>query len=259
MNNQPYSTNRPYPNYQYSETSNQPYSPDAAEHEYSQGESASSRYPSSSPEHEYPQGESVSPRYPSSSPEHHYQQPTAPQYSPVYQQPAYQGNQPPYNEQNMVPLNDVVRTSNMGSMHTENRYATYRDAMGNVIENHQQVFEDQNQIRANIRYWTSTISYFLLGVLEIILLLRFIFRLLGANAYNSFIPFLYNLSYPFVAAFRGIFDARLVGNGVLEFSTLIAMLIYALIVWGIVTFVNVIFAPVQASRQSVTTSRRSQY
>ena len=214
MNNQPYSSNQPDQTYQYSETSNRSYSPEVAKHEYPQGEIASSRYSSGSSEHEY-------------------QQPIVPQYNPDYQQPAYKGNQLPNNEQNMVPLNDMVRTSNMGGMHTENRYAAYRDAMGNVVENHQQVFKDQNQIRANIRYWTRAISYFLLGVLEIILLLRFIFRLLGANAYNSFIPFLYNLSYPFVAAFHGIFDARTVGNGVLEFSTLIAMLIYALLVWGI--------------------------
>ena len=253
MNNQPYSYNQPHQSYQHSETNNRSYSPDATEHQYPQG------VLSNSPEQGYPQEETASSRYPSSSPEHEYQQQVIPQYSPDYQRPVYQGNQLPNNEQNMVPLNDMVRTSNMGSMHAENRYATYRDAIGNIVENHQQVFKDQNQIRTNIRYWTRAISYFLLGVLEITLLLRFIFRLLGANAYNSFIPFLYNVSYPFVAAFHGIFDARTVGNGVLEFSTLIAMLIYALIVWGIVTFVNVVFAPIQASRQSVTTSRRSQY
>ncbi len=240
MNNQPYSSNQPHQSYQYSETSNRPYSPEVPEQEYRQGEVAGSPYPSNSPE----QG---------------YQQPVS-QHSPSYQQSVYQGNQLPYSGQNAVPFNDMVRSSDMGGMHAENRYATYRDAMGNVIESHQQIFEDQNQMRTNIRFWTSTILYFLLGVLEVILALRFIFRLLGANEYNSFIPFLYNLSYPFVFAFHGIFDARTLGKaGVIEFSTLIAMLIYALIVWGIVTFVRVIFAPVQASRQSVTTSRRSQY
>ena len=240
MNNQPNSYNQPHQSYQNKETSNRPYSPEMSEQEYRQGEITGSSYPTSSPE----QG---------------YQQPMS-QYSPGYQQPVYQGNQLPYNEQNMVPFSDMVRTSNMGGMHAENRFATYRDAMGNMVESHQQVFEDQNQMRTNIRFWTSTILYFLLGVLEIILLLRFIFRLLGANEYNSFIPFLYNLSYPFVFAFHGIFDARTLGKaGVIEFSTLIAMLIYALLVWGIVTFVRVIFAPVQASRQSVTTSRRNQY
>ncbi len=239
MNNQPNSYNQPHQSYQHSETNNRSYSPEVAEQEYQHRETAGSSSPSSSPEQEYQQ--------------------SVPQYNPSYQRPASQGSQLPYNGQNAVPFNDMVRTSDMGSMRAENRYATYRDAMGNIVENHQQVFEDQNQIRTNIRYWTRAISYFLLGVLEIILLLRFIFRLLGANAYNSFIPFLYNVSYPFVAAFHGIFDARTVGNGVLEFSTLIAMLIYALIVWGIVTFVNVVFAPIQASRQSVTTSRRSQY
>ncbi len=235
MNKEPYTYEQPHSSYQYSATSNRSYTPEVAEQEYPQKEFVSSYYASSSPEQEY----------------------QVPQYSPSYRQPVYQGNQLPV--QNMVPLSNMVRTSDMGGMHAENRYAAYRDAMGNVVESHQQVIEDQNQMRANIRYWTRAISYFLLGVLEIILLLRFIFRLLGANEYNSFIPFLYNLSYPFVVAFHGIFDARTIGNGVLEFSTLIAMLVYGLITWGIVTFVAVVFAPVQASRQSVTTSRRGQY
>ncbi len=240
MNNQSNSYDQSHQSYQYREISNSSYSPNTPEQDYQQGEIARRPYPSNLPEQGYQQPES--------------------QFGPGYQQPLYQENQLPYSGQNAVPFNDMVRSSDLGGMHAENRYATYRDAMGNVVESHQQVFEDQNQMRTNIRFWTSTILYFLLGVLEVILALRFIFRLLGANEYNSFIPFLYNLSYPFVFAFHGIFDARTLGKtGVIEFSTLIAMLIYALLVWGIVTFVRVIFAPIQASRHSVTTSRRSQY
>ncbi|MGH2479901.1 MAG: hypothetical protein ACRDHW_09625, partial [Ktedonobacteraceae bacterium] len=101
------------------------------------------------------------------------------------------------------------------------------------------------------------VIYFVLAVLEIILLLRLFFRLFGANQDNGFITFLYSLSHVFVAAFNGIFHDQTIGsNGVFEVSTIIAMIVYALLAWGIVSLGRVIFAPVVTGRQSMTTSRR---
>jgi uncharacterized protein YggT (Ycf19 family) len=175
-----------------------------------------------------------------------------------YPVPPYQGN--PYGRQGQGVANDISRVSDLGSAQIENRYQTYVDEMGNRVESRQQIFEDQNQTRANIRYWTRAIAYFLLGVLEVILLLRLIFRLFGANEDSSFITFLYTLSHPFVTAFNGIFNDQTLGKyGVFEFSTLIAMVVYALIIWGLVSLVNVIFAPIQTSHQTITTTRRSSY
>ena len=68
--------------------------------------------------------------------------------------------------------------------------------------------------------------------------------------------FLYNLSHVFVAPFNGIFNDQALGRSVFEMSTLIAMLVYALIAWGIVSLGRVIFAPVMPGHQSITTTRR---
>lgn len=104
--------------------------------------------------------------------------------------------------------------------------------------------EDRNLERANLRYWFTTIIYFLLGVMEVIMLLRFIFRLLGANPGSPFVSFLYQLSHVFVVPFNGIFNDQALGTrSVFEVSTLIAMLLYALIAWGLVSLVRVILAP----------------
>jgi len=46
---------------------------------------------------------------------------------------------------------------------------------------------------------------FLFDVLEILLALRFVFKLLGANPSSEFVNFIYNLSAVFVAPFAGIF------------------------------------------------------
>jgi hypothetical protein len=103
--------------------------------------------------------------------------------------------------------------------------------------------------RASVRNWFATLIYFLLGVLEVILALRFIFRLLGANQNSGFIQFLYTLSGGFVGPFNGIFNDQTIGNtSVFEVSTLIAILVYALVGWGLVSLVRVILASNSSGR-----------
>lgn len=183
---------------------------------------------------------------------------------PIYQnrQPR-QSNPPPYyrppapGEPYLYQGDEVTQAAEYGGAQEERRYARYVDDGGNVIERRQQFYHDRNRQRANIRYAATTLIYFLLGVLEVIMGLRWLFRLLGANTDNSFISFLYSLSHIFVAPFNNIFNDQALGRqGVFEFSTLIAMLIYALIAWGLVTLVNLIFRPTVDSTDSMFSTRR---
>ncbi len=71
-------------------------------------------------------------------------------------------------------------------------------------------------------------------VLEVTLLLRFLFKLIGADPTNPFAAFLYNLSDIFLFMFKGIVtNFRFAANGthVFEWTTLIGMVVYALIYW----------------------------
>ncbi len=177
-------------------------------------------------------------------------------YSPDPRVPGYQQqpNQVPYEGQ---VSNDVVRSSTSGGGYVESQRENYVDPMGNQVENRVEVFEDQNQRRANTRFWITRITYFVLAVLEVILLLRFIFRLLGANRSNGFITFLYSLSQVFVGAFNGIFNTgQALDKSVFEVSTIVAMIVYALVAWGIVSLGRLLFAPQLSGRQSVTRTRR---
>ena len=79
--------------------------------------------------------------------------------------------------------------------------------------------------------------WYILNVIEGLLLFRFILRLLGANAAAGFTNFIYTLSYPFVAPFINVFRALRFGNATFEWSTLLAMLVYWLIAWGIVRLI----------------------
>jgi hypothetical protein len=109
--------------------------------------------------------------------------------------------------------------------------------------------EDRNVRRANERYWATAIISFVLCVLEIILALRFVFRLLAANQGSAFVAALYSFSYIFAAPFSDIFTDPALGRGsVFEISTLVAMLIYALVAWGLIALARIVFAPTLTSR-----------
>ena len=75
------------------------------------------------------------------------------------------------------------------------------------------------------------------GIIEVILAFRLIFKLLGANPKNGFVQGIYNVTQGFVGMFDGIFS-KVTTTGaetkaILEPSTLIAMLIVALIAWAV--------------------------
>jgi hypothetical protein len=84
----------------------------------------------------------------------------------------------------------------------------------------------------------ANIIYLIFAVIEVILLLRFFFLLLGANSANGFVAFIYNVSSPLVAPFYGIFgQLRKAGEqfvAVFDPSTLIALIVYGLIGWILV-------------------------
>lgn len=73
--------------------------------------------------------------------------------------------------------------------------------------------------------------YLLVGLLEILLLLRFVLRLFGANTENTFATFIYNLSEPFIAPFSTLFVSPVTSGGasIFDVNILIAMVVYALL------------------------------
>lgn len=80
------------------------------------------------------------------------------------------------------------------------------------------------------------------GLVEGFLGFRFLLRLFGANDTNSFVKWVYDMSSVLLDPFRGIFPTKVFENRfVLEFSTLFAMLVYAvlaLLVLGVIDTVT---------------------
>lgn len=81
------------------------------------------------------------------------------------------------------------------------------------------------------------INLFLFAV-ELFLGLRFLLRLFGANVQAPFVQFIYSSSTPLLEPFRGIFPVRVIESGmVMEFSTLFAILMYALFAYLIMELI----------------------
>ncbi len=91
------------------------------------------------------------------------------------------------------------------------------------------------------------IVYYILGVLETLFALRLIFKFLGANPGSTFVSLIYTSSGAFLAPFSNIFRSA-VNKGietrsVLEPSTIIAMIVYALIAYGVVRLIEIYETP----------------
>ena len=83
-------------------------------------------------------------------------------------------------------------------------------------------------------YRTSQIVWYITGVIEIILGLRFILKLLGANPAAGFTQVIYGATSLFAGPFLYVFRVSQVQGSVFEWSTLLAMAVYFLIAWLIV-------------------------
>jgi len=93
---------------------------------------------------------------------------------------------------------------------------------------------DRVEARASSAAWVTSLVYFLTGLVGFLLALRLVLKLLAANPDSGFTRFIYSLSGPFVAPFAGIVGTPSADNGsVLEVSTLIALVVYLIVGWGI--------------------------
>ena len=86
-------------------------------------------------------------------------------------------------------------------------------------------------------YRGTQIAWYIFYVIETLLLFRFLLRLLAANPNAGFTEFIYAISYPFAAPFLYVFRVSTVGQGVFEWSTLLAMIVYWVLVWGVIRLI----------------------
>ena len=111
-----------------------------------------------------------------------------------------------------------------------------------VTETREVVADDANVTRqrvvesdaAPVNVVAKRVVYYITGVIIAFLVLRLLLLLMAANQGNGFVDFVYAVSGIFAAPFFGIFNyTPAYGQSVFEVSTVVAIVIYALLGWGI--------------------------
>ena len=100
------------------------------------------------------------------------------------------------------------------------------------------------------------------GVLEALIALRIVLKLFGANAASPMAAFRYGFTDLFLWPFAGLLGTPQAAGMVLELSSVIAMLVYALIAWATERLIWVLFyrprgGPVVGVTQTSTTDHHT--
>jgi len=96
-------------------------------------------------------------------------------------------------------------------------------------EHPQKVFEKKKKI-----FRVNQIVWYILVFIEVLLIFRAIFKAIGANPLSGFVNLIYSITNLMVVPFQGIVQSVVSGNSIIEWATLIAGAVFALIAWGLV-------------------------
>ena len=83
-------------------------------------------------------------------------------------------------------------------------------------------------------YRGTQIVWYALGLVEALLAFRFVLKLLGANPDAGFSAFIYAVTYVFAAPFLNVFRITQVAGSVVEWTTILAMLVYWALAYAVI-------------------------
>jgi hypothetical protein len=121
--------------------------------------------------------------------------------------------------------------------------------------------KEPDRERRIFTFKATQLVWLLFGVLEALLALRIGLKLIGANAASPVAAFLYGFTGLFLWPFAGLIGTPEAGGLVLELTTVIAMVVYALIAWALERIIWVIFyrprGPAVGVTQTSTTNQHT--
>ncbi|PIR43032.1 YggT family protein [candidate division WWE3 bacterium CG10_big_fil_rev_8_21_14_0_10_32_10] len=91
---------------------------------------------------------------------------------------------------------------------------------------------------------TEYLIFFIFGALEVLLLFRLILKVTGASVQSAFVSLIYGLTGIFIMPFEGIFRKGYAPGvettSVLEPAVIVAIIVYAVLAFGIVKLIRVL-------------------
>jgi uncharacterized protein YggT (Ycf19 family) len=103
------------------------------------------------------------------------------------------------------------------------------------------VTEDVNAGQRQTLQWVTALIGFLFTVLEGLIGLRVVLKLIDANSNNAFASFIYALTAFFVAPFNTLMVNPAFGGNVLELTSLVALIVYAVVAAVLIRLVWLLF------------------
>ena len=86
----------------------------------------------------------------------------------------------------------------------------------------------------------SQLIYLIFGILDVLIGLRVLLKLLAANGDTGIVSLIYTVTAPFVALFQEIFPTPQGHGVVLELSSLVAIVVYALVGYALARLVEIL-------------------
>ncbi len=83
-------------------------------------------------------------------------------------------------------------------------------------------------------YRGTQIVWYILSLIEVLLVFRFALKLLGANPDAGFTGFIYGITYIFAVPFLNVFRISQVAGSIFEWTTLLAIFVYWVLAVGII-------------------------
>lgn len=136
----------------------------------------------------------------------------------------------------MVQIQTETRESTVVAAPETVTRTTSRVVEPNVVTEHPvHVYKQKKAI-----FRTYQVIWYIVGVIEVLLIFRIILKMLAANANSGFTFLVYTLSAPFAVPFQGILNISYVEGSVFEWTTFIAMIVYVVLAYGLVELFQLI-------------------
>jgi uncharacterized protein YggT (Ycf19 family) len=148
-----------------------------------------------------------------------------------------------------------VEQTDSSGREARSRYA----APGTNVDRYDTVAYDPYAGRRLAAYRLNQVIYWVFGLIEGLILVRLILKALGANPAAGFAQFIYSITTPLVAPFLNLFGTPSYQNSVLELSSIVAVIVYALIAWLLTRLVWILLGETRSAVHTRSTQVDSHY
>jgi YggT family protein len=136
---------------------------------------------------------------------------------------------------------EMIMTHEVHTHSEPDRVEAVHERSDGLHHRRERVVVDNAAERRQVAYLFSQLIWLAFGIVEGLILVRVVLRLIAANPGAPFANFIYRVTDIFLWPFYGLTTEPALGGMVLEISSLIGLIVYALLAWVLVKLVWLLF------------------